>query len=108
MRIRAVALLLACAGLGLAQVPAVFNGGVLNGASFAKGQPVTGGSLVSIFGTNLASKIAAADTIPLSNSLGGVTVQFVNGSTTLSAPMLYVQPDDPANKVSSQLKDRKS
>jgi uncharacterized protein (TIGR03437 family) len=103
MRIRAITLLLFCTGLALAQAPAVFNGGVLNGASFAKGQAVTVGSLVSIFGTNLASKIAAADTIPLSKSLGGVTVQFVHGSTTIEAPLLYVQPDDPANNVSSQL-----
>jgi uncharacterized protein (TIGR03437 family) len=103
MRICSIALFFACAGLGLAQVPSVFNDGVLNGASFAKGQPVTPGSLVSIFGTGLASKVAEADTIPLSNSLGGVSVQFVNGTTNLNAPMLYVQPDDPTNKVSSQL-----
>jgi uncharacterized protein (TIGR03437 family) len=103
MRIRTIVLLLACAGFGFAQTPAIISGGVLNGASFAKGQPVTVGSLVSIFGTNLASKIAEADTIPLSNSLGGVTVQFVNGATTLNAPMLFVKPDDPANQVSSQL-----
>src|SRR5208282_2692068 len=61
------------------------------------------GSLVSIFGTSLASKIAEADTIPLSKALGGVTVQFVNGNTKIEAPMLYVQPDDPANNVTSQL-----
>jgi uncharacterized protein (TIGR03437 family) len=103
MRIRGIALLLGCAGLALAQAPSVSNGGVLNGASFAKGQPVTPGSLVSIFGTNLASQTAQADTIPLSKSLGGVTVQFVKGATTVNAPILFVQPDDPANKVSSQL-----
>jgi uncharacterized protein (TIGR03437 family) len=103
MRIRAFMFLLASAGVVMAQAPAVFDGGVLNGASFTKGEPVTAGSLVSIFGTNLASQIAAADTIPLSNSLGGVSVQFVNGDTTISAPMLYAQPDDPTNKVTSQL-----
>ncbi len=100
---RSLLLVIAGAGLALAQTPTVFDGGVLNGASFAKGQAVTPGSLVSIFGTNLASHVAQADTIPLSNTLGGVSVQFVNGSTTLSAPMLYVQPDDPANNVTSQL-----
>jgi uncharacterized protein (TIGR03437 family) len=103
MRIHSVLLLLASAGLGLAQTPSVFNGGVLNGASFVKGQAVTAGSLVSIFGTALASKVAEADTIPLSTTLGGVTVQFVNGDTTLSAPMLFVQPDNLANNVNSQL-----
>ena len=38
MRIRTVALLFVCAGLALAQAPSITNGGVLNGASFAKGQ----------------------------------------------------------------------
>ncbi len=103
MRNRAIVLSFVFAGLALAQAPVVSTGGVLNGASFTKGQPITPGSLVSIFGTNLASKISEADTIPLSKSLGGVTVQFVNGNTTISAPMLYVQPADPANNVSAQL-----
>jgi uncharacterized protein (TIGR03437 family) len=103
MRNRIFALVFACSGLALAQTPTITNGGVLNGASFAKGQAVTAGSLVSIFGTNLASKVSQADTIPLSTSLGGVTVLFVNGNTAKNAPMLFVQPDDAATKVSSQL-----
>lgn len=97
------ALLLTGASLVFAQTPSIIAGGVLNGASFAKGQAVTAGSLVSIFGTNLASNIAQADTVPLSNTLGGVSVQFVNGTTTLNAPMLFVQPDDPTHNVTSQL-----
>ena len=103
MRLRTVTLLFACAGLALAQAPSISDGGVLNGASFAKGQPVTPGSLVSIFGTRLASRVSQADTIPLSKSLGGVTVLFVNGSKAINAPMLFVQPDDAADGVSSQL-----
>src|SRR5580692_8295049 len=103
MRIGTFALLFVCAGLALAQTPTITAGGVLNGASFAKGQAVTAGSLVSIFGTDLASTVAQADTIPLSNSLGGVTVLFVNGSTAKNAPMLFVQPDNATTNVSSQL-----
>lgn len=89
MRIRIAALLFVCAGLGLAQGPTVSSGGILNGASFTAGQPITGGSLISIFGTSFASKVAQADTIPLSTSLGGVTVEFVNGDKKISAPMLF-------------------
>jgi len=74
------------------QTPTVVSGGVLNGASFAKGQPVSPGSLVSIFGTGLVSKLATADTIPLSNSLGGVTVTF---SDLPSAPLLALIPGVP-------------
>jgi uncharacterized protein (TIGR03437 family) len=103
MRICNFALFFVCAGLALAQTPTITDGGVLNGASFAKGQAVTAGSLVSIFGTNLASKVAQADTIPLSNTLGGVTVLFINGATAKNAPMLFVQPDNATTNVSSQL-----
>jgi uncharacterized protein (TIGR03437 family) len=89
MRIRAITLLFVCAGLALAQAPSVSDGGILNGASFAKGQAITPGSLITIFGTNLASKLAQADTIPLSNSLGGVSVLFINGNTAKNTPMLF-------------------
>jgi uncharacterized protein (TIGR03437 family) len=75
-----------------AQSPTVVEGGVLNGASFAKGQPVSPGALVSIFGTGLVSKLATADTIPLSNSLSGVTVTF---SDLPAAPLLAVIPGVP-------------
>jgi hypothetical protein len=57
-----------------AQTPAVSSGGVVNAASFAQGQAVVPGSLVSIFGTNLAAGLAQADSIPLSNSLNGASV----------------------------------
>lgn len=90
MRIQVFLLFLLASALAVAQPPSIADGGVLNGASFVKGQPVTTGSLVSIFGSNLASAIAQADTIPLSTSLGGVTVQFVNGSTSANAPLTFV------------------
>ena len=80
------------AALCVAQTPTVANGGVLNGASFAKGQPVSPGGLVSIFGTGLVSSLATADTIPLSNNLGGVTVTF---SDLPPAPLLAVVPGVP-------------
>src|ERR1700730_7122102 len=90
MRIHVFLLFLAMSCMAFAQPPSVADGGVLNGASFVKGQAITVGSLVTIFGSNLASAMAQADTIPLSNSLGGVSVQFVNGGTTMNAPMLFV------------------
>lgn len=81
--------LLISAAAGLAQSPTVTAGGVLNGASFDKsGVGVTPGSLVSIFGSNLASANAQASSIPLSVSLGNVSVTF-NG---VSAPMLGTFP----------------
>jgi len=66
--------------------PSIVNGGVVNGASFAQGQAVAPGSLVSIFGSGLASGLAVADSIPLSTSINGVTVTFNN----IPAPLLFV------------------
>ncbi|HEX5230399.1 MAG TPA: hypothetical protein VFW44_21955 [Bryobacteraceae bacterium] len=103
MSTRTIVLSFLFSGLAFAQSPAITSGGVLNGASFAKGQAITPGSLVSIFGTNLASKTSAADTVPLSHSLGGVVVQFQNGNTKILAPMLFAQADDPANNIGGQL-----
>src|SRR6202051_1685045 len=95
MRMRVLILSLTMAGVALAQAPSILDGGIVNGASFAAGQPVTGGALVSIFGNHLATQLASADTVPLSTQLGGVTVQFVNGNTTLSAPLLFTGPGNP-------------
>lgn len=74
-----VALLAAVAAS--AQKPSIVTGGVLNAASFAKdanghGTPVAPGSLVAIFGSNLGTTQADADTVPFSSSLGGVSVSF--------------------------------
>ncbi len=79
------AIVAASAAVTAAQ-PSVPAGGVLNAASFAKDQPVAAGSLVSIFGTNLGSGLAQADSIPLSTSLGGTSVTFNN----IPAPLLFV------------------
>jgi len=67
-----------------AQTPVVSPGGVSNAASGVS--PVTPGSLVSIYGTNLASGLAQADSIPLSTTLNNVSVTF-NG---VAAPLLFV------------------
>lgn len=70
------------------QTPAVVDGGVLNGASFAKGQAVAPGSLVSIFGTNLVSTQAHLSSVPVSANLADVSVTF-NG---IPAPMYDTIP----------------
>jgi uncharacterized protein (TIGR03437 family) len=69
------------------QTPSVSAGGVINAASGASvTAPVAPGSLVSIFGSNLAGGLAQADTIPLSTVLNSVSVSF-NG---IAAPLLFV------------------
>src|ERR1700691_3015723 len=81
-------------GCVLAQ-PQVSSGGVLKGGSFSVGQPVSPGSVVSIFGSGLAAATLVGDTIPLSASLGATTV-FFNGE---QAPLYFVS----AGQINAQL-----
>jgi len=67
--------------MGLGQlVPAVNAGGVLNSANYNTGG-VAPGSIVSVFGTNLAASTAAAGAIPLPTTLSDVTSVAFNGIT---------------------------
>jgi len=67
--------------------PAVNAGGMVNGATFGT-QPPAAGSIVSLFGTNLALSAASAQTAPLPTTLAGTTVQL-NG---IAAPLFYASP----------------
>lgn len=66
--------------------PSVANGGVINAASFAVGQPVAPGSLVAIFGSSLSTATVPGDTIPLSTMINQTSVTFDG----ISAPLLFV------------------
>ncbi len=80
----------------MAQAPSVNNGGVVNAASFAPGQAVTPGSLIAIFGSNLASGLSQASSVPLSTSLGNVqSVSFGD----IPAPLIFVS----GGQVNAQL-----
>src|ERR1035438_1757956 len=74
----------AAAVAAYAQVPVVTSGGVSNAANGIA--PVTPGSLVSIYGSNLAAGLAQADTIPLATTMSNISVTF-NG---VPAPLLFV------------------
>jgi uncharacterized protein (TIGR03437 family) len=82
----------------VAQTPVISAGGIVNGATFAPG-PVAPGSIASIFGSNLASNLATASTIPLSTALADVTV-LINGQP---APLYFVSPDQPGTPGSAQI-----
>jgi len=87
--------LILSAGLLLGQTPTVAPGGVCNAASCQPNQMVAPGSLISIFGTSLASSLALADSIPLSTNLNGVEVTI----NDIPAPLLFVS----ANQINAQL-----
>jgi uncharacterized protein (TIGR03437 family) len=99
MKTRIALISLAAAGIVFGQTPAFDGTSVVNASSFQT--PVAPGSLVSIFGTNLATSMASSATIPLSNTLGGVTVQFVQGTNTYTAPLQFTFPGN--SSAASQL-----
>jgi uncharacterized protein (TIGR03437 family) len=84
-----IALVLAATALAMAQSPVINQDGIVNGANFQASEPIAPGSLISIFGTGLASATASADTIPLSTTLGQASVTFSGSSGTYSAPLLF-------------------
>lgn len=71
---------------GWAQAPQIAAEGVVNAASYE--QPIVPGSIVSIFGANLAATTATAKQIPLPTILAGTSVTM-NG---LNASLFYVSP----------------
>jgi uncharacterized protein (TIGR03437 family) len=102
--VRGLVLLLICslvlfAAGAAAQVPVVPQGGVVNGASFrpanASGGGVAAGSIVSIFGSNLASATVAATSLPLPTTLGGTSVR-IGG---IVAPLFFVS----AGQINAQV-----
>ncbi len=71
-----------------ASPPVVFSGGVVSAASSAAGSPLAQGSLISIYGTQLANSTAMFASLPLETDLNDVEVAI--GTTSL--PLLYVSP----------------
>jgi uncharacterized protein (TIGR03437 family) len=70
----------------IAQTPSITPGGVVNSVTYAQGQPVSQGSLVAIFGSQLAAATAVAATIPLATALSSVAVTFDG----IAAPISFV------------------
>ncbi|MBI4464842.1 MAG: hypothetical protein HY647_09085, partial [Acidobacteria bacterium] len=69
--------------------PQVPQAGVVSGASFAPSPaPLAPGSIISIFGTNLAATTASASALPLPRALGSTSVEINGGAV----PLFYVSP----------------
>jgi uncharacterized protein (TIGR03437 family) len=90
-----------------AQTPVVSDNGVVNAVTQSRTQPIAAGSIVSIFGSDLASSTALADSIPLSTSIAGVTVKINDvaapirqiSSTLISVQVPWEVTGDTANVV---------
>ncbi len=75
-------------------LPAISNGGVVNGASFLQGQGQAPGSYISVFGSGLSETTQLFSTPYLPLSLGRVSVSFDVPSASLSVPgrIVFVSP----------------
>jgi len=69
-------------------LPGLVSGAAVNGASFNRGAALAPGTIVSIFGANLALSTASAPSLPLPISLAGTRVLV--GETPI--PLFYVSP----------------
>ena len=104
MRTVSIAVLLCVMSLvASAQTPIIRDGGIVNGATFDAGEPVTPGSLISIFGSALATKLAQADSIPIATQLAGVSVNFITPTGTFPGPITFALPDNPGSGTPAQL-----
>jgi uncharacterized protein (TIGR03437 family) len=84
--------------LAWGQKPVINPGGVVNAASYSTGldlvvtgavsTTLAGGSIATIFGTNLAASTQSAESTPLPRQLAGTAVS-VDG---IAAPLFYVSP----------------
>jgi uncharacterized protein (TIGR03437 family) len=69
------------------QTPVVGQGGIENAAGLGNTTTIAPGSLISIFGTNLASGLSIASSATLSTALGDVDSVMINGTP---APLQFV------------------
>jgi uncharacterized protein (TIGR03437 family) len=89
------AVLCACLPQAFAQQPLVYNRSVYNAASYMPaGIPagaVAQGSVFTLFGANMGPNTAStANSFPLGTTLAGVSLNVVQGTTTVSAIPVYV------------------
>ena len=83
--------------------PSISEGGVVNAASFAAGQSVAPGSIVSAFGMSLAGSSAGAERTPLPTTLGGSTFTFGN----VDAALFFVSPGQANMQVPWELEGQR-
>ncbi|MEX2303588.1 MAG: IPT/TIG domain-containing protein [Bryobacterales bacterium] len=80
-------ILFLCIGILESASAAPVVSAVVNGASFIQGS-IAPGTIVSIFGTGLASKTTSASTLPLPNTLDGTSVSIAGQAL----PLFFVSP----------------
>ncbi len=74
------------ASVASAAVPSIGDGAIVHAASYTR--HLAPGSLISLFGTNLATQVAGASSLPLPTQLASTSVRIGDRD----APLLYVGP----------------
>jgi hypothetical protein len=82
-------------GVAIAQPPLIYSRSIYNAASFMPAGIPSGaiaqGSIFSIFGGQIGpAKSVTATSFPLGATLGGVSINIVQGSTIVTAYPVYV------------------
>jgi len=94
MRSALSCLMLTAGAVTASAQPLISHRGILNGASFMQpglpGGSIARGSLFSIFGARLGPSSSPSLSFPLATTLGGVSVQVTQGSTTVAAIPVFV------------------
>ena len=90
--------------------PVINNGGIVNAASFAAGEPVSPGSYISIFGVGLSDTTNFASYLPLPLNIDLVNVSFDVPSAGISLPgnLIYVSPQQVNVQVPWELQGQTS
>lgn len=85
-----LAALAACAVASAQGPPAISTGGAVNAADYSR--EFAPGAVVSLFGSNFASRLVGAPAIPLPTVLDGVSLEVITGASTVLAPLYAVAP----------------
>lgn len=93
----AAALSLGLSAAAFADAPVVFSGGVVNAADYT--HSISPGMIIAVFGTGLAPGTDQAPSIPLPTVLDGVSVEVVDGSNVIQAPLFFIS----AGQINAQL-----
>ncbi|MDQ2898444.1 MAG: hypothetical protein M3Y07_01425 [Acidobacteriota bacterium] len=74
----------------LSNAPSIAPNGTVNAADYSRA--FAPGAIVTIFGDNLANSVEPAAGLPLPNSLGGATVELIDGENITALPLFFASP----------------
>lgn len=80
-----------------AQAPVITPGGTVNAADYSR--DFAPGAIISIFGNNLAAMTGGPLLVPLPTTLGGTTIELVNGASVTPLPIFFIS----ATQINTQL-----